>query len=186
PRDGAADPVRPPPSGPRARRRHSPVRPGGGGDAHVRARVPRALSRVPAGASGGGGGRHGGDGVQRGQRGGGGAVSRGQDPLRQDRRDDRACARRASRGRSRDARGGARRRRGGAPAGAGGRVPLTLAAFGVVIGVLIFIHEAGHFVVGKAVGIQVLRFSLGFGRPMLRWRRGETEYWISWLPLGGY
>ena len=65
-------------------------------------------------------------------------------------------------------------------------MPLTLAAFVVVIGVLIFIHEAGHFVVAKAVGIQVLRFSLGFGRPMVRWRRGETEYWISWLPLGGY
>jgi len=65
-------------------------------------------------------------------------------------------------------------------------VPLTLAAFIVVIGVLIFIHEAGHFVVAKAVGIQVLRFSLGFGRPVLRWRRGETEYWISWIPFGGY
>jgi len=65
-------------------------------------------------------------------------------------------------------------------------VPLTLAAFVVVIGVLIFIHEAGHFVVAKAVGIQVLRFSLGFGRPIVRWRRGETEYWISWIPFGGY
>jgi len=65
-------------------------------------------------------------------------------------------------------------------------VPLTFAAFVVVIGVLIFIHEAGHFVVAKAVGIQVLRFSLGFGRPILRWRRGETEYWISWIPFGGY
>src|SRR5207248_395282 len=50
----------------------------------------------------------------------------------------------------------------------------------------IFIHEAGHFVVAKAVGIQVLRFSLGFGRPIVRWRRGETEYWISWIPFGGY
>src|SRR5439155_1220887 len=38
----------------------------------------------------------------------------------------------------------------------------------------------------KAVGIQVLRFSLGFGRPILAWRRGETEYWISWIPFGGY
>jgi len=65
-------------------------------------------------------------------------------------------------------------------------VPLTLAAFVVVIGVLIFIHEEGHFVVAKALGIQVLRFSLGFGRPILAWRRGETEYWISWIPFGGY
>lgn len=63
---------------------------------------------------------------------------------------------------------------------------LTVAAFIVVLGVLIFVHEAGHFVAAKAVGIQVLRFSLGFGRPILQWRRGETEYWVSWLPLGGY
>src|SRR3989449_5498502 len=63
---------------------------------------------------------------------------------------------------------------------------LTLGAVAVVLGVLIFVHEMGHFVAAKAVGIQVLRFSLGFGRPVLSWRRGETEYWISWLPLGGY
>src|SRR5205807_1260917 len=108
------------------------------------------------------------------------------DPLRPHWRDDRARAGRLSGDRGGNARGGARRRCGSAPPGAGGRVPLTLAAFVVVIGVLIFIHEAGHFVVAKAVGIQVLRFSLGFGRPILRWRRGETEYWISWIPFGGY
>ncbi len=63
---------------------------------------------------------------------------------------------------------------------------LTVVAFVVVLGVLIFVHEAGHFLAAKAVGVQVLRFSLGFGRPLVQWRRGETEYWISWLPLGGY
>jgi len=63
---------------------------------------------------------------------------------------------------------------------------LTLAVFVVVIGVLIFVHELGHFVVAKAVGVQVLRFSLGFGRPIVQFVRGETEYWISWIPLGGY
>jgi len=63
---------------------------------------------------------------------------------------------------------------------------LTLIAFLVVIGVLIFVHELGHFLVAKAVGIQVLRFSLGFGRPLVSFSRGETEYWISWIPLGGY
>ncbi len=63
---------------------------------------------------------------------------------------------------------------------------LTIVAFLVVIGVLILVHESGHFIAAKAVGIQVLRFSLGFGRPLLAWRRGETEYWISWLPIGGY
>ena len=63
---------------------------------------------------------------------------------------------------------------------------LTLLSLVIVLGVLIFVHELGHFVVAKAVGIQVLRFSLGFGRPVVQWRRGETEYWISWIPLGGY
>lgn len=63
---------------------------------------------------------------------------------------------------------------------------LTLLSLVVVLGVLIFVHELGHFLVAKAVGIQVLRFSLGFGRPLLAWTRGETEYWISWIPLGGY
>jgi regulator of sigma E protease len=63
---------------------------------------------------------------------------------------------------------------------------ITIIAFIVVLGVLIFVHEAGHFVAAKAVGVQVLRFSLGFGQPLVSWRRGETEYWISWIPLGGY
>jgi regulator of sigma E protease len=63
---------------------------------------------------------------------------------------------------------------------------LTLLSLVIVLGVLIFVHELGHFVVAKAVGIQVLRFSLGFGRPVIAWTRGETEYWISWIPLGGY
>lgn len=63
---------------------------------------------------------------------------------------------------------------------------LTVLSLLVVLGVLIFVHELGHFIVAKAVGIQVLRFSLGFGRPLIAWTRGETEYWISWIPLGGY
>jgi regulator of sigma E protease len=63
---------------------------------------------------------------------------------------------------------------------------LTILSLVVVLGVLISVHEFGHFIVAKAVGIQVLRFSLGFGRPVIQWRRGETEYWISWIPLGGY
>jgi regulator of sigma E protease len=63
---------------------------------------------------------------------------------------------------------------------------VAILSFIVVLGVLIFVHELGHFLVAKAVGIQVLRFSLGFGQPVVQWRRGETEYWISWIPLGGY
>ncbi len=63
---------------------------------------------------------------------------------------------------------------------------LTIGAVVVVLGVLIFVHELGHFIAAKAVGVQVLRFSLGFGKPLLSMRRGETEYCISALPLGGY
>ena len=57
----------------------------------------------------------------------------------------------------------------------------------VVLGVLIFVHELGHYLAAKAVGIGVPRFSIGLG-PItpLRWRRGETEYVISWIPFGGY
>jgi regulator of sigma E protease len=65
-------------------------------------------------------------------------------------------------------------------------VLLTIVSLAVVLGVLIFVHEAGHFIAAKAMGIQVLRFSLGFGRPLVLVRRGETEYCISWLPIGGY
>lgn len=63
---------------------------------------------------------------------------------------------------------------------------LTLAAFVVMIGVLIFVHEAGHFLAAKAVGIQVHRFSLGFGKPLVSFTWGETEYCIAALPFGGY
>jgi regulator of sigma E protease len=63
---------------------------------------------------------------------------------------------------------------------------VTILAFTVMVGVLIFVHELGHFLAAKSLGIQVHRFSLGFGKPIVSWQRGETEYWISALPLGGY
>ena len=64
---------------------------------------------------------------------------------------------------------------------------VTLIAFLLVLGVLIFVHELGHFIAAKAVGIGVPRFSIGFGPPTpLRFQRGETEYRVSWVPLGGY
>jgi regulator of sigma E protease len=67
-------------------------------------------------------------------------------------------------------------------------VLLTVLALIVVLGVLIFVHEAGHFLAAKWAGIYVHRFSLGLGPPIpwLTFRRGETEYTVSWLPLGGY
>lgn len=63
---------------------------------------------------------------------------------------------------------------------------ITLLATIVVLGVLIFVHELGHFVTAKFVDIEVPRFSIGLGPKLWGFRRGETEYVISWLPLGGY
>jgi regulator of sigma E protease len=56
----------------------------------------------------------------------------------------------------------------------------------LVLGLLIFLHELGHFAVAKWSGVMVTRFSLGFGPRLFTWRRGETEYAISAIPLGGY
>ncbi|MCC6848353.1 MAG: RIP metalloprotease RseP [Deltaproteobacteria bacterium] len=56
----------------------------------------------------------------------------------------------------------------------------------LILGLLIFVHELGHFAVAKWSGVTVLRFSLGFGPRLLAWRRGVTEYAVSAVPLGGY
>ena len=58
--------------------------------------------------------------------------------------------------------------------------------FVLFIGVLVFVHELGHFLVAKACGVKILRFSLGFGPRLFGVVRGETDYCISALPLGGY
>ncbi|MGQ0814341.1 MAG: RIP metalloprotease RseP [Gemmatimonadota bacterium] len=63
---------------------------------------------------------------------------------------------------------------------------ITILATVVVLGVLIFVHELGHFWAAKAMDIEVPRFSIGLGPKLIGFRRGETEYVISWLPLGGY
>jgi regulator of sigma E protease len=52
--------------------------------------------------------------------------------------------------------------------------------------VLIFVHEAGHFLAARRVGVRVLVFSLGFGPKILKFTRGDTEYCVSAIPLGGY
>jgi regulator of sigma E protease len=62
----------------------------------------------------------------------------------------------------------------------------TILAAALVLGVLIFVHEFGHFITAKMVDIEVPRFSIGFGPKIIGFRRGETEYVISLLPLGGY
>jgi regulator of sigma E protease len=62
----------------------------------------------------------------------------------------------------------------------------TLLAFLFVLGVLVFIHELGHFLLARYNGVKVLTFSLGFGPKILKFQRGDTEYCISIIPLGGY
>ncbi len=54
-------------------------------------------------------------------------------------------------------------------------------SFILVVGLIIFFHELGHFIAARAVGIRVDRFSLGFGPKIVAFQRGETEYRISWL-----
>jgi regulator of sigma E protease len=58
--------------------------------------------------------------------------------------------------------------------------------FIVLIGVLIFVHEFGHFIFAKMFNVKVLKFSLGFGPKLFGFRRGETEYVVALVPLGGY
>ena len=65
---------------------------------------------------------------------------------------------------------------------------LTLVAFVVALGLLIAVHEYGHYRVAVACGVKVLRFSVGFGKPLLTWHRkgSPTEFVVCALPLGGY
>lgn len=63
---------------------------------------------------------------------------------------------------------------------------MSLAYAALLIGVLIFVHELGHFLVAKLFDVKVLRFSIGFGPKVVGFTRGETEYVVCALPLGGY
>lgn len=65
---------------------------------------------------------------------------------------------------------------------------LTVIAFVVALALLIAVHEYGHYRMARACGVKVLRFSIGFGTPLLRWkpRGSETEFTLSLIPLGGY
>ncbi len=62
----------------------------------------------------------------------------------------------------------------------------TLLSFLFVLGVLVFVHELGHFLAARRLGVRVLTFSLGFGPKILKFQRGDTEYCVSAIPLGGY
>jgi RIP metalloprotease RseP len=58
--------------------------------------------------------------------------------------------------------------------------------FVILLGILVFVHELGHFLVARACGVRVEVFSLGFGKKILSYKRGFTTYCISIVPLGGY
>ena len=65
-------------------------------------------------------------------------------------------------------------------------VLIAIASFLLVLGVLVFVHEFGHYAVAKLCGVRVEVFSLGFGKRILGFKRGDTDYRLSILPLGGY
>jgi regulator of sigma E protease len=62
----------------------------------------------------------------------------------------------------------------------------TIVAFLIVFGVLVFVHEFGHFFMAKLVGVRVEVFSFGYGKRLFGIKKGETDYRVSLLPLGGY
>jgi regulator of sigma E protease len=62
----------------------------------------------------------------------------------------------------------------------------TIVAFIILIGIVVFVHELGHFIAGKIFGIRVEEFSIGFGPKAFGFKKNHTEYRINWLPLGGY
>ena len=63
---------------------------------------------------------------------------------------------------------------------------ITLISFIILLSVLIFVHELGHFLAARITGVGVLKFSLGFGPKIIGKKIGETEYVLSWIPLGGF
>ena len=63
---------------------------------------------------------------------------------------------------------------------------LNIAKVALGLGFVIFIHELGHFLLAKWNGVKVEKFSIGFGPTLFGWRRGETEYVLAALPLGGF
>jgi len=63
---------------------------------------------------------------------------------------------------------------------------VNIIAVGAVLGLLVFIHEFGHYAAAKLCGVQVEVFSIGFGKRLLGFKRDETDYRLSVLPLGGY
>lgn len=65
-------------------------------------------------------------------------------------------------------------------------IPSNLIAFVIVLGILVFAHESGHFLVAKLFRVRVIVYSFGFGTRLFGFRRGDTDYRVSLIPLGGY
>src|SRR5690348_4194017 len=63
---------------------------------------------------------------------------------------------------------------------------ISILAVGVILGFMILIHEFGHYAVAKLLGVRVEQFAIGFGKRLVGFRKGETDYRINALPLGGY
>ena len=63
---------------------------------------------------------------------------------------------------------------------------VTIISFIVAILILVSLHELGHYMVARWCGVKVLRFSVGFGKPFYRKQRGDTEWCLAPIPLGGY
>ncbi|OHA23855.1 MAG: hypothetical protein A3B11_01075 [Candidatus Taylorbacteria bacterium RIFCSPLOWO2_01_FULL_44_26] len=63
---------------------------------------------------------------------------------------------------------------------------MTIIIFLIVLAVLVFVHELGHFLVARACGIRVDAFAIGFGPKILAWKKGQTDYRLNLIPLGGY
>src|SRR5204862_1578813 len=63
---------------------------------------------------------------------------------------------------------------------------LSIAGVVFAFGLVIFVHEFGHFIVAKKSGVKVEQFSFGFGREIFGFQSGETRYTVNWIPLGGF
>src|SRR3954465_5668455 len=113
-------------------------------------------------------------------------ISRGQDPLRRHPARHLVRARQAERRSGPHSRGAARSRcRRASPREGDVRMLSWLAPI-IVFGLVVFVHELGHFIAAKLTGVYAPRFSIGFGPSLLKKRFGETEYVLAALPLGGY
>src|SRR5688572_7406149 len=124
--------------------------------------------------------------VQRGKRAGGRPLPGRHHPVRRHFTRDRERPGTPVERTGRIPRSHSRRRRHGAAPRAGALRMLALVAPIIVFGLVIFVHELGHFVAAKLMGVYAPRFSIGFGPSLIKKRVGETEYVLAAFPLGGY